>query len=165
MKPGPKARDKAVRFAQKVQRRGEADCWEYVGSRNPAGYGKFFWDGQRKLVKAHRAAIAFAGNGELPPDDRIVMHLCDNPPCCNPSHLRVGTLRDNTRDMLRKGRHHTSGALGRANVNAKLTEDAVREIRATPVGYGWRKRLSEKFGVSGDAIRSVKVGRCWKHVS
>ncbi|MGJ3630231.1 HNH endonuclease signature motif containing protein [Sphingomonas sp. MMS24-JH45] len=52
--------------------------------------------------KAHRVSWEIS-HGSVP-DDMIVMHKCDNPSCSNPEHLMLGTMKDNTQDMLRKGR-------------------------------------------------------------
>lgn len=91
----------ARRFWSKVDRRDPDECWEWKGSRIFSGYGQF-WLGARQL-KAHRIAYEL-GTGEMPPDDLVVCHACDNPPCCNPAHLWLGTVRDNVQDMIAKGR-------------------------------------------------------------
>lgn len=54
------------------------------------------------MLGAHRVAYEIA-NGPIP-DDLWVLHSCDNPPCCNPSHLRVGTYKDNVRDRVERDR-------------------------------------------------------------
>jgi hypothetical protein len=74
----------------------ESGCQEWQGQRNPDGYGWF------KERQTHRLAFERA-NGPIPPG-LLVCHSCDNPPCCNPDHLWLGTVADNTRDMLAKGR-------------------------------------------------------------
>jgi hypothetical protein len=75
-------------------------CWEYQGPRRKDGYGFYNW-GNDKL--AHRIAYRLAC-GEIP-KGMVVMHTCDNPPCCNPAHLKLGTKGDNNRDMFAKQRH------------------------------------------------------------
>lgn len=79
-------------------------CLEFQGSRLPKGYGKI---GDRRQPGcgwslAHR--IAYEAAFGAPPPDRLVMHHCDNPPCCEPDHLFVGTQTDNMHDMWAKGR-------------------------------------------------------------
>lgn len=72
-----------------------------MGSRTVKGYGQLKGDGSA-LVRAHRAAwtVTF---GPIP-EGVYVLHSCDNPPCCNPHHLWLGTALDNTRDIIAKGR-------------------------------------------------------------
>jgi hypothetical protein len=76
-------------------------CWTWTFGTQEDGYGctKI----QRKNLLAHRAAYAIT-YGE-PQSGMQVLHRCDNPPCCNPVHLFVGTHTDNMRDMVSKGRH------------------------------------------------------------
>lgn len=97
-----------TRFWSKVAR-GSADaCWPFHGVRDRKGYGRFHMKSQGACL-AHRVAWELV-NGPAP-KDRCVMHECDNPPCCNPAHLRLGTDADNKADMLAKGRlrdTHTS---------------------------------------------------------
>ena len=78
---------------------GEPDeCWPWTGGGDRYGKIKV----RRMSVSAHRFAWQVA-NGPIP-DGMSVLHTCDNPPCCNPSHLFLGTNSDNMRDMVTKGR-------------------------------------------------------------
>lgn len=86
------------RFWAKVRK--SDGCWPWIKSRQPYGYGRFNYQG--KQVQAHRVAWILT-NGPIP-DDLCVLHSCDNPPCCNPDHLFLGTKGDNNRDCIRKGR-------------------------------------------------------------
>lgn len=94
--------DVAERFWAKVDRSaGPNECWPWTANRHPRGYGKFGIRG--RLYVASRVAWEIANNAGIP-SAHVVMHSCDNPPCCNPAHLSVGTVRDNWNDALAKGR-------------------------------------------------------------
>jgi hypothetical protein len=75
-------------------------CWPYHG-RIRGRYGKFKL-GRAHETGAHRMALSYTG--VLIPSGMVVMHLCDNPVCCNPLHLRAGTSSENMQDMWLKGR-------------------------------------------------------------
>lgn len=90
------------RFAKYVAP-GDADaCWLWLGTKTEDGYGQM-WNGRRSRI-AHRIAYELEF-GEIPPG-LLVCHRCDNPPCCNPAHLFLGTVMDNALDMIAKGRGH-----------------------------------------------------------
>ncbi len=81
-------------------------CHEWQAFRDADGYGKFGIGGRLGGMKrAHVVAWSFA-NGRWPIPGEVVRHTCDNPPCCNPEHLLIGTKRDNEQDKVRRGRHH-----------------------------------------------------------
>lgn len=86
------------------------DCWPWTGAilkptrTSTGGYGHLTYDGAD--LTAHRVAYSLM-KGEIPPG-LVVMHSCDVRACCNPDHLSVGTMSDNTADMMAKGRHRTS---------------------------------------------------------
>lgn len=89
------------RFWSFVDRSGGPDaCWPWRGARLK-GYGQFRRDGNRRI--ATRIAWEYV-TGSPPPDELVIMHTCDNPPCTNPAHLKPGTDADNNRDMWAKGR-------------------------------------------------------------
>lgn len=92
------------RFWAKVNVAGPHDCWEWTAGTDRAGYGRISLGGRgdRRLVGAHRASWQIV-NGPIP-DGLFVLHSCDNPPCVNPQHLRVGTNADNMADMVVRGR-------------------------------------------------------------
>jgi HNH endonuclease len=148
------------RLWAKVNRQGIDDCWEWTGYRNVKGYGQIkLSDG--KVDRTHRVALRSTGVKVGFGD--VVMHKCDNPPCCNPSHLSVGTIEGNTADMVAKNRH--SSAKGSKSANSKLTEKQVREIRDR---YSDRKtstkKISDIYGVSQPTISYILIGKIWKGV-
>lgn len=91
----------AQRFWSKVARRAPGECWEWIGSRFPRGYGRLKLN--RKTAYAHRVSWELA-HGVPVPDGLCVLHRCDNPPCVNPAHLWSGTMADNMHDRDAKGR-------------------------------------------------------------
>jgi len=113
------------RFWSKVDKRGPDDCWEWKASLGRGGYGHF-WPTRRKTMQAHRMAYELHYK-IIVPKTTWVCHTCDNPKCCNPTHLFLGTPKDNTQDMLQKHRHRTT--YGESHYFHKLTDAQVTEIR------------------------------------
>lgn len=157
----PKPTPLEERFWQTVEK-GSA-CWEWRGKRFPNGYGSFFatLSGKRRYLLAHREAWRFSF-GSIP-DGQLVLHRCDNPPCCNPEHLFLGTTQDNVNDKVRKGR--ARGAVGMASGNAVLTDDIVREMRRVhrEEGIGKRK-LAARHGVSESTAHAILRNKTWLHI-
>lgn len=87
------------------------------------------------------------------------MHACDNPLCCNPAHLSAGTVKDNTQDMIAKGRNRPPR--GEKSTHAKLTDDAVRHIRSSKENAPTMAKL---YGVNEQCIYKVRQRIRWKHV-
>lgn len=142
----------------------DSGCIEYQGHRDRKGYGRFGL-ATGGVVLAHRLAYELA-HGSIPAGLHV-LHHCDNPPCCNPAHLFVGTLADNNRDMREKGRGcnppHRSGE---AAHNAKLTEREVREIKRRYVPRVVTGRmLAAEYGVTVHTIRAIIAGRNWAQVT
>lgn len=135
----------------------ETGCWEWQGTTSRMGYGSIWAEG--KLQAAHRLAFrVFVG---CFPEEMYVLHRCDNPPCCNPDHLFLGTHTDNMRDMAKKGRSKDNA--GEKNDSAKLTWPEVREIRRRRAdGREPIRDLADEFGVSLGAIDHIIHNRTWK---
>lgn len=133
-------------------------CIEYVGGdeTKPGWHIRIWVRGKRVL--AHRQAWQMA-NGPIPPGIKVCHH-CDNPKCVNTDHLFLGTQADNTRDRDRKGRHWTY--IGEDVHNAKLTDAAVREIRASSETEA---ALAARYGVRQTTINRVRNRKTWRHVS
>lgn len=139
----------------------KGECIEATGRLDKGGYGKKKIDG--KSLRAHR--VSYCQHHGIPIESikgLFVLHICDNPPCINPNHLRLGTSRDNIDDMLAKNRQ----LQGESCNNVKLTESSVKTIRDLYQRhsrvYG-AKYFAEKFGVSRRAISAIILGATWKH--
>jgi hypothetical protein len=95
-------RTELERFMPRVRMAGLTECWQWTGSKNSVGYGQFSRSRSNRHIGAHRWAYEHAFG--VIPDGMVVMHECDNRACVNPTHLRLGTQRDNMLDMIAKGR-------------------------------------------------------------
>ena len=149
------------RFWEKVNILGENDCWEWKGNCNRDGYGISSLDGKNQ--GSHR--ISFILNIGKIPNGLCVLHICDNPPCCNPKHLFLGTRGDNARDMIKKGRGIQPDNRGSGNGNSKLTEIDVINIRRMWVSGKYKQsELAEMFKVNRSHISIIARGKQWKHI-
>jgi len=147
-------------FWGKVDRRTDDECWEWTGARQSGKwqYGRLTVDG--RWMTAHSVSWEMA-NGPRP-EGLVIRHTCDNPPCVNPKHLALGTFADNTRDMFERGRQGYTGMPGERNPAAKLTVEAVANLRRErDAGMSWAA-LGRKYGVSKSHARKVGVGLNWK---
>lgn len=131
----------------------ENGCWIYGGSKTSDGYG-VLGVGRGKQVRAHRASYeTFIGSI---PAGMLVCHKCDVPLCINPDHLFLGTPKDNTRDMVKKGRKHLT--IGLSHPNAKLSDTDVVSIRRLR-SRGWKLAdIAERFSVSFQYVSAISKG-------
>lgn len=108
-------------FWQKVAKRSKIECWLWTAGKFVTGYGAYRWHGQAAYT--HRLAWEFA-NGPIPPG-LMICHKCDVRACCNPSHMFLGTARDNNDDMAHKGRR-------RGKNSRKPKVDAAKPLIINP---------------------------------
>lgn len=133
------------------------DCIEWTGARSSAGYGVFSLG--RRQIKAHRIFWEWA-NQQRVPLGCVVMHLCDNPSCVNPKHLRLGSPYDNVSDCNRKGRRNQ--VTGERHGMAKLTVAQVQEIRRRYVPRSVTlETLGREYGVHMSTIHQIVRGEKW----
>ena len=140
----------------------ETGCHIWTGTRQRPnqGYGLLAISGGRKYV--HRLAWEMR-YGPIE-DGLFVLHKCDNPPCCNPDHLFLGTCADNVHDMLAKKRGRGGpkiAAHGEAHYMSKLTDDQARSIlnddRKSSV-------IASEHGITRCTVREIKRRVTWKHL-
>ncbi len=161
-------------------------CWLWTGAKDPKGYGNVWHEGRSD--KAHRVAFRLT-KGPIPPG-MMVLHACDRPSCINPDHLHAGTAKQNTREMIERGRARLDGrrgkpipaerrargdrhgsrtkpdavARGERSGNAKLTDAIVREMRTARTAGATTVALAARYGVHNSVASRVLAGRSWKHV-
>lgn len=153
-KPITPTDEEVRRFSGRLVRTSE--CWLWPGKKASDGYGRV-WTRAHGFVLAHR--LAYTVWREPIPDGLRICHHCDNPPCCNPSHLFVGTQLRNIRDMVAKGRQR--GARGSRNKNSKLTEDLVRQIRRRLADGESTTAIGRSLGLHRNTIWHIKSRHSW----
>lgn len=148
------------RFWARVNKNTESGCWEWIGkSISTNGYANIKRGGKRGGV--HR--FSFEMHVGPIPIGMMVCHKCDNKRCVNPSHLFLGSNRDNQVDSYQKGRLPTRGE---QHGLAKFTEADIKEIRNTySAGLASQKDLSIRFVVVKSHISRIINRRRWRHVA
>ncbi len=131
----------------------ESDCWLWTAGRFTQGYGCI--QRQRTGKVAHRIAWELT-YGPIPAGI-CVLHRCDEPRCCRPDHLFLGTTRDNVEDMLRKRRERWG--------SARLTAEVIQQIRDLHRDGAVSNRfLAARFGVTPTHIGYIVKRRVWKYI-
>ncbi len=157
--PNPTGRALRI-FFRKIDGNLSADeCWPHSGRADDKGY--VFVNVGGYHTRAHRLAWRIA-YGKWPPSGLVLRHSCDNPPCCNPDHLLLGTVKDNSDDMVERGR--AVHPRGEALRHAKLTAGDVRAIRLASAHGVRQLDLAESFGVTQACVSQVVTRKTWAHV-
>jgi hypothetical protein len=143
------------RFMAKVSPEPNSGCWLWDGAADAMGYGLFFIGDRNKNKRAH--IVSYELHCGPVPKGLIVRHRCDVASCVNPAHLLTGTKADNMRDRHERNRT----ARGERASKAKLTEQNVREIRAS---IETNTALGKKFGVHNSIISDVRNRKSWRHI-
>lgn len=147
------------RFHAAIKKKNIEECWPWIFKLSNDRYGKFSIRGS--LYLAHR--IAFYLENKIDPGPELVCHTCDNPPCCNPRHLILGSSYRNIIDSVNKGRHSSVILEGERRPNSKLTNLQVKEIRwKRLLGFTYMD-LGKEYNVHWSTIRLVCT-TTWDHI-
>ncbi|TFH51589.1 MAG: HNH endonuclease [Lysobacterales bacterium] len=147
-----------TRFWARVDKGGPDECWPWLGLILRTGYGQIGRHGASLGV--HR--VAYELSVETIPDGLCVCHSCDNPPCCNPRHLWVGSNAENLADMAKKGR--ASRKAGEDSPNHKLTDNIVMAIRARHASGETQRAISLDYVVAPATISAIVRRKTWRHL-
>jgi hypothetical protein len=138
-----------------------AGCWVWTGAITGKGYGILHlknYDFPQRTVQAHR--LVYTVCVEPVPDGLHVLHRCDNPPCCRPDHLFLGTDADNVADKVAKGRQ----LKGERITGARLRAAQIPDIRQRLANHEPMHRIAADYGVHRVTIHDIAAGKTWRHV-
>ena len=158
-----------ARFWSKVDvRLSDNECWCWKWGTSDAGYGLVNINGKSTL--AHRVALMLSTGQYF--STLKALHSCDNPPCCNPNHLRWGTDLDNHKDAVSRNRHKSppvSSArppvhYGSDNNQAIMTEEKVRNLRLDRANGIAVKELTSKYEISKSTVYQILRKETWSDI-
>lgn len=134
-------------------------CWLWTKDTYDYGYGKLSI-GKGKQVRVHRYMYE-KYKGEIP-NGMNVLHTCDNPRCCNPDHLFLGTQKDNMVDAKAKDRIGYKIYYGDDHPNAKITleiADKIRELYKS--GKYYQQEIGKMYGISQAVVSKIILNIAW----
>lgn len=157
-------KDPVERFLSLIDKNGLNGCWEWLGTKNGAGYGYMCSSGKR--VGVHRYSYEhFHG---VAPMEMMVCHHCDNTSCVNPSHLFLGTNGDNVKDSWNKGRRKKIPIefmrRGSSCHQAILNESDVLIIKELIRSGKGNTEIGRQYKVSHSTISAIRCNITWKHI-
>lgn len=138
-------------------------CWEWKRCLSRKGYGQFRHDG--KTYYTHRYVLE-KKLGRSIRSKHMACHSCNNRRCCNPDHIREGTAKENTQDMLDAGRQAVGDTVahrGEKHAMVKLTEEHVHTIRELR-GVLSTRQIAKQYDVSPSAISNIHLRKTWRHL-
>jgi hypothetical protein len=147
------------RFWAKVNKTDKCWIWQAArSSRLDDQYGKIKIGG--KVYRSHRVAYAISNSLELTFKGHV-LHSCDNPLCCNPEHLSLGTHKQNMEQMKLRGRAGKTDQRGAKNHNSKLRDSDIIKIKELINQKLPNKKIAAMFGVAHQTISCIKRGTTW----
>lgn len=143
-------------------------CWLWTGAHYADGRPEFWYEGR----DVHAAVVAYILTyGPMPAERSWALHHCDNLACVRPDHVYAGTAAQNATDMMERGRHYTQTEQGQQFIlrgeqhgRAKVTDTAVREIRALAASGASQRTLSRRFGLAQTTVGQIIRRESWAHV-
>lgn len=153
---GPKPKPLAERLSKWKLGGPNGDCWEWQGMiNNKNGYGYMYYKGRTQQV--HRLSYAYYNQG-ADMEGKDVRHTCDNRRCMNPSHLLLGSRKENMADAIERDRL----LRGEDRWNSKLTRQQVLEIKQLLAnGKLTQQEIADKYGVTRSCVSKIKRGLTW----
>lgn len=147
------------RFHSHVDRRGRDDCWPWKASLTTSGYGRFKIN-PYETVPASRFALILHERVEHM--DLQALHSCDYPACCNPAHLRWGTVADNVQDKMERERWRGGDQVGASNGAAKLDNDGLAKvIEGFHRGLN-NKQIAHGLPIGHAMVSKIRRGHMWR---
>lgn len=141
------------RFWNKVQKASDDSCWIWLAGKDQDGYGMYSHN--KKTIRAHRL-LASVVYGEIK-SGFVVMHSCDNPSCCNPRHLSIGSVQENVSDRDKKGRRDPPK--GESHKSSKITALQAQEIRSSTLT---ERELAKKYAIGKTQVGAIRRGLYWR---
>lgn len=133
-------------------------CWMWTGCKSDFGHGQVRIDNINS--RAHRVSWEWH-NGPIP-KGQCVLHKCDVPACVNPDHLFLGTKKDNTQDMMRKGRNKYISHRGEKSGVARLSRAQVEQIKKEyKPGSNTQSEIGKKYGIGQSHVSQIIRGAIW----
>lgn len=150
------------RFWAKVDKSAGPDgCWVWRGAAKPNGYGKFSIGKAKTSRWYYPHRISYAIHFRTDPGEMFCCHKCDNPICCNPMHIFLGTDRENKNDMI--GKRRQGAARGENSPKARFTAAEVASIRSRYAdGSATCLGIAVEYGVDETTIRSMVRGETYR---
>lgn len=147
------------KFLNKVDQQGPDDCWEWKGKCDVDGYGLYScWISGVHFQRANRVAWRIHAGFIIPA--LKILHGCNNPPCCNPSHLYPGTSASNAKDRVEARSLH-----GERNAASKVTEEQVREMREAWDNRREKQRhMAARLGIHKQTVNLIVNHKTWTHI-
>ena len=149
----------------KVDKKGEDECWPWLGVKNKNGYGRTTINEYQYY--AHRVIFNLVNPGMITlqapkssDETGFIMHTCDNPSCCNPKHLKVCTHAENMADKAKKGR--CPDYKGGKGPRCKLTMVQAKEARELKKNGMSTRDLAKQFGISLPSMKTLLAGKSYK---
>lgn len=130
------------RFWAKVDKAGPNGCWLWLGTCGEYGHGQVSIGNSRRTATSR---VSWELHHGKIPTGMVVCHKCDNPPCVNPAHLFLGTLKDNSEDCVRKGRI--------ARSHAKLSHEQKAEVKRMLIEGITNRIIAESLGIHRKTVR------------
>lgn len=137
------------------------ECWECFSHSKKGGNNNSYVSirAYGKQTYLHRESYR-TYNGEIP-SGMVIMHTCDNPKCCNPKHLKIGTHKDNVDDKVSKNRH----TFGETNGMCKLKKEEVLQILEYKKMGNTEQKISELIKTSKSNVHNILSGKTWSHIT
>jgi hypothetical protein len=149
------------RFFNRIDFKYIDDCWNWLGPQQPiknGNYGRISINYEE--YKTHRLMYYLIYDSFDP--EMWILHSCDNPPCCNPNHLRIGTPADNSKDMVLKNRQAQGSKIPQSKLNENIICNILDDVligNLTSI-----KQIMKKYNISQSAAYHIFDGIHWKNI-